>query len=277
MPASKCPTCGYRNSLSAPACANCGTELHVSEALLPALPSLATPPRARQMPVLSERPRAMSRVIVSQSQEDDSPYQTTLPDQVQDLVPFESIPPRFSTNADWETLARLPFGFALLRPRLVGSIIHIEAREQVNDFPNLAGALLALLAEIIWVIPNVQATREQVDRIEVTRLRIQREDGQIHDAIVRGSLRGANLSMGDLVSLWGHRRKGNLVVRKGYDHTTRSAISTTSSGMLIPALLILAVVAFLYLSFAHMSLGDAFQRLGEIPAWLKSQALPFLK
>jgi hypothetical protein len=272
MPASKCPTCGYRNGPAARFCANCNQTLDEAESLPLALP---VPLHLRSGRVVPDRlPAPTPDVVVNQTQEEFSPYQNTIQGKALELMPFEALVPAPEPSSAWELLTPLPFGFAWRSPTLVGKIIHLESREQVNDFPNFAGALLALLAEIVWMIPNVQTTREPVDKIEVTRLRIQSEDGQIYDAMVRGSLRGANLSLGDTVSLWGHRRRGNLLVSKGYDHTTRSAIATTATGLLLPALLLLAVVAFGYLALAHLSLADALHRLVALPGWLRDQLFP---
>lgn len=275
MSASKCPNCGYRNGPAARTCANCNQALSEAESLPLALP---IPAHLRSGRGVQDRLSAPTPdVIVHQTQEEFSPYQNTIQGNALELTPFEALVPAQELAPAWQPLTPLPFGFAWRRPTLVGKIIHLESREQVNDFPNFAGALLALLAEIVWMIPNVQTTREPVDKIEVTRLRIESEDGQIYDAMVRGSLRGANLSLGDTVSLWGYRRRGNLLVSKGYDHTTRSAIATTAAGLLLPALLLLVVVAFGYLALAHLSLADALHRLAELPGWLRDQMFPFLK
>lgn len=271
MPSNKCPICGYRNNQFAHTCANCDESLDGSVE-----PSPQTPPvrvvdeRRRRVvdePAPEQEPKKalIPNAFVRQMRDGASPYQRAIQDQTLDLFPSEgfvtflSTPPQQTPGQELPT--HLPLKYAWSKPKLVGKITHLESREQINDSPNIFGAVLAILAEIIWVLPNVQSSRDPIDKIEITRLRILSADEQIHDATVRGSLRGANLSMGDYVSLWGHRRKGNLLVSKGYDHTSRSPISTTATGMLLPALLLVVIAAVLSLSMFHFSLVDALNAL----------------
>ena len=302
----RCSGCGYRQSSTALACINCGqalaqpSPLPVEEPVAAPLPEVVAGPPAE--PHLSELRLSPERVVqppakeinarlarqlvaereivrpartdeswppavrVNQVGNELSPYQTTL----RELAPFQNmVPSDARRNIRDDVRGPLPFGLAWTRPRLYGTIIALEVREQASDLPNIGGAILMIVAEVFWALLNVHTTREAVERIEVTRLRIEASDGSAHDAILLGVQRGANLSLGDTVSLWGHRRRGNLVIHKGYDHTTRSRISSSARGLLLPALLLLLILGVLFLSLSHTSLLEVWKAIKGLPAWFK--------
>jgi hypothetical protein len=277
MPATRCPACGYRNTQTTLPCINCGQildelarPLAMESEVAPVSALLARraflPPGAESV--------SRSAVIVSHPLDDISPYQSASQDQIPFIsaMPLPTIPS--TVLSAQEMHSPLPFGFAWTRPALCGAVIQIEVHEQIDTFPNIGGAISIILSEVFWAILNVQTTREAADKIEITSLRIQTEDKHVHDVSVRGSQRGAHLSMGDTVSLWGHRRKGNLIVRKGYDHTTRSRISSTALSAFWPALLLLLIVGALYLFISHKSLVDVFTFVKALPVEIKKIFLP---
>jgi hypothetical protein len=211
-----------------------------------------------------------------------SPYQSPLPRTQVELAAFQDFVPPLTANnqaadpqLEPQSERRLPPLFAISRPDLVGSVVAIDTREQTNNTPDIAGALFALLAEIIWIVPNSHAGREGPDRVEITRVRIQTDDGTRWDATLRGTLQGANLAMGDEVSLWGRRRRGNLLVSKGYDHTSQSPISTNGGGRRIfPLILLLFVGVGLYLYISAVSLPTALHQVQGFGTWI-GNLLPF--
>jgi hypothetical protein len=73
----------------------------------------------------------------------------------------------------------------------------------------------------------------------MTTVRVRAYDGTLKDSRVRGVMRGATISLGDQVSLWGMRRNGVLFVGRGFNHTTKGVISTHSIGLLVPALIVI--------------------------------------
>jgi hypothetical protein len=179
------------------------------------------------------------------------PYETMI-----DLVPPDPFAGTFSVkekqeqavgDEEWQN-QKLPWYFPKSKPRIAGTVLHIESKEEAVDYPDLYAAIATLLVELIWVMINVQQTRD-TDRVVMTTVRIQTTAGELRDARLRGNMRGANLSLGDKVSLWGPRRHGVLFIRRGYNHTTQSVISTHSIGLLIPAIItILLFVALIYFS-----------------------------
>ena len=138
----------------------------------------------------------------------------------------------------WHT-DRLPWYFPKIRPSIVGTVIHMESREEVIDYPDLLAAIATLLVELVWVMTDTVQHKES-DRVVMTTVRVQTYTGALKDTRLRGNMRGANLSLGDQVSLWGVKRRGVLLVKRGFNHTTQGAISTTSLGLIVPALIIMA-------------------------------------
>jgi hypothetical protein len=176
-------------------------------------------------------------------------YETAL-----DIVPpepFTSIPGAHGSRSEqerqvdpelWKT-DRLPWYIPKTKPKVAGTVIMIETKEEIVDYPDLFAAIATLLVELIWVFAQVQQEKENGDRIVMTTVRVQTYDGKLKDSRVRGNMRGANLSLGDQVSFWGTRRHGVLFVNRGFNHTTQGVISTRSLGLIVPALIV--IVAFI--------------------------------
>ena len=277
MPAIKCPACGYSHRHIQQICMNCGQALVVDTTLSLNSPSAQASRGLAQKTVVDtvdERRENSSfhatALTVHIEQDNSAPYSIPSPETSAGFQNFISSTPAngksTKTEEPWKN-ERLPLGIPLFKPQLMGSVIHIETREQLNDYPNLFGVLLSMLAEIIWVMPNVHTSRETIDKIETTRLRIHASNGKPYDAVLYGNLSGANLSMGDTVSLWGNWRKGRLMVRKGYDYTSHSIITTSTTNMLIPALIVLSILVALYLYINHFSFETVFTQIKEIPVW----------
>lgn len=142
---------------------------------------------------------------------------------------------------------RLPWYFPRGKPQIAGAVIHIEAKEEIVDYPDLYAAIATLLVEFIWILVQVQQEKES-DRIVMTTVRVQTYNNELKDARIRGNMRGANLSLGDQVSLWGKRRHGVLFLKNGYNHTTKGVVSTHSLGLIVPAIIVivLALIGFYF-------------------------------
>ncbi len=137
---------------------------------------------------------------------------------------------------------KLPWGFPRIKPDITGAVIHMESKEEVVDYPDLFAAVATLLVELIWVLPNVQENKEG-DRIVMTTIRIRTYDGSLRDARLRGNMRGANLSLGDEISLWGAKHHGILLIQRGFNHTTKGVVFTRAIGMFVPALIVIFCIA----------------------------------
>jgi uncharacterized OB-fold protein len=193
-------------------------------------------------------------------------YETAL-----DIVPpkaFSSLPETYGSRSEQERQAdpecwktdKLPWYFLRTKPKIAGTVILIETKEEIVDYPDFFAAIATLLVEFIWILAQVQQEREN-DRVVMTTVRVQTYDGTLRDSRVRGNMRGANVSLGDRVSLWGMKRHGVLFVHRGFNHTTQGVISTHSLGLIVPALIV--IVAF--------SAGIYFA-----PSWLPSASHQFM-
>jgi hypothetical protein len=191
-------------------------------------------------------------------------YETAL-----DIVPpeaFSSPPGRIEQEQQvdpelWKT-DKLPWYFPRTKPKIAGKVILIETKEEIIDYPDLFAAIATLLVEFIWILVQVQQEKEH-DRIVMTTVRVRTYDGTLRDSRLRGVMRGANVSLGDQVSLWGMRRNGVLFVSRGFNHTTRGVISTHSMGLIVPALIV--IVAFIVsIYFAPYWLSSAVHHLIDL-------------
>jgi hypothetical protein len=177
------------------------------------------------------------------------PYETMI--DITPPNPFANDPgnalaiiPEGGEVVDWRA-EKYPWYFPKTKPHVSGKVLHIESKEEIADFPDIFAALATLLMELLWVLINVQQQQRETDRVVMTTIRIQTTDGQLKDTRLRGNLRGATLSLGDQVTLWGVQRRGVLFIQRGYNHTTQSVISTHIAGMMIPSLFILLIIALL--------------------------------
>ncbi|GCF06787.1 hypothetical protein KDI_03510 [Dictyobacter arantiisoli] len=199
------------------------------------------------VPALRPSSRSLTTRAMHNRDEEDSPYATRVPAsaleiyQIPDFASAASIANNTVETASQAAEAgKLPFLFALTKPKVHGNVIHMESREMPNDYPGIMAVIFSLLAELIWVLPNIQ-TNKETDRIMVNRVRVRTESGRTRDVIVRGNMRGADIEQGDLVSFWGRKRKGILIARKGYDHTTHSVVSTAAPNILLPAIVLMFI------------------------------------
>ncbi|HEY4385284.1 MAG TPA: hypothetical protein VGN34_12560, partial [Ktedonobacteraceae bacterium] len=172
-------------------------------------------------------------------------YETAL-----DIVPPEtfSLPLRTRIEEErqvdperWRT-DKLPWYFLRTKPKVAGTVILIETKEEIIDYPDLFAAIATLLVEFVWVLAQVEQQNRESDRIVMTTVRVRTFDGTLKDSRVRGNMRGSNVSLGDEISLWGPRRHGVVQVRRGFNHTTQAVISTHSLGLIVPALTIIVSI-----------------------------------
>lgn len=291
MTAIQCPSCGYRHLEAVATCMNCGAPLIPLHKQLSA-PGNGN--RARSTPGREDNEVAeYERFIASPGQRklDGQPKDTPehhlikhapVPPkarqtwkkskELQPYNPYETmidvVPPMgFSSRSvaireeqeqvvDLELWKKdkLPWNFPTSRPIVSGTVVHIESKEEIIDYPDIIAAIVTLLTEIIWIMANVQQIKEN-DRIVMTTVRIQTYDNQRRDVRLRGNMRGADLSLGDQVSLWGTMRNGVLFVKRGFNHTTRGIISTHSISLLAPAAIVVVIlIACIYLAPAWIPL-----------------------
>lgn len=203
-------------------------------------------------------PRPEQEIAPFESYGDESPYQAdmrtiSLGPELVDLASEISTPDHTSFAIEPWKGDRLPFGFPLRSSNLAGTIINVDVKEELFDFPDLFTVIFRLLVEVIWILANIRENHE-TKRVTMTRLRVRTSDGTQQDAQMRGNMKGANLSLGDTVSLWGWRRKGILVVHRGYNYTSKAIISNHGTNTWFPVLFMLALMAaviFCYPALFH--------------------------
>lgn len=271
MPAIKCPACGCRHLQAVTTCHNCGrplvdapdqpvsapedppassnddevgTRSKQDDASVSAeheRPAAPRPPRVPQVVKAGKMGQAARR-----RENDIQPYATTLDVTLPD--PFASSRSQAIANVQIEDESwkrdKLPWYFLGIQPTIYGIVMHIESKEEVFNNPDILASLAMILVEFIWILVNVQQEREN-DRVVMTTVRVQTFEGQLKDARLRGNMRGADMALGDRVSLWGIKRRGVLFVRHGFNHTAQGVISTNPGGLLLPIALAIVVFAAL--------------------------------
>lgn len=230
----KCPFCSYRNMGNDDICANCGASLPLfpsagklflqPDDIFPSsqpMQKYAKPPDDGALPlVLSQT--GYEPYDIADPEFADSPSKELLSTLVSEM------PATLSVGAP---KGNLPWGYPRRPPDIEGAIIQTQADQEILDYPSPLHAIGSMLIETLWAISSQSHQRES-ERILVTTLRIRTSSGDKKDARLMGFLRGASLSLGDTVSLWGWKRRGSLMVRLGYNHTTKAKIIThATSGM----------------------------------------------
>lgn len=283
MPLIKCDTCGYRNKLSGEAqvCTNCGSPLSSEQlavqvfepgllvtqeedypearSIQPSKHSASTQPLpplpATQSP---QPPMILKEITALEPRQELSPYSVA----DQSLAPYESssrdmftivreergLQTSSSSLAPWQA-DQLPHGFPRRPPELYGTVVQVQSQLENPPLAGL-GNFFKLLRDIIWPIPH-EARHLDREKIMMTTVRVRTADGLQRDARVQGYLRGANVSLGDTISIWGRRRhRGAVTIYKAYNHTVQGAVSTSAtaeSGQFFALLLIVVIVGFLSL------------------------------
>jgi hypothetical protein len=184
--------------------------------------------------------------------------------QALDVNPFDasaaSVPQVFTGAAEvsmapapqpWESES-LPRGFPKRPPDISGTLVMVQNQHEIRRNEGFSKALV----DALWPAPDASSTNKE-RQVNVTTLRIRNSsDGIQQDARMEGYLKGANISLGDTISLWGRRYKGTLVVYRGYNHTTKSIVMTNTMTSPLPVLLFLVLLValfFLLSSFLHVS------------------------
>ncbi len=240
----RCPQCNHMTFENETNCSHCNALLTPSESMpsattSPELPALV--PQQQLVPV--QPPRA---VMLTPSDPYLQPVYPAQPPQTINVGPTSMAP--FVPGLP---IGKLPWGFPKRPADADGVIIYVHAQEEYQQ-PSLLGAILRMFVNMVWATPGDLRQHER-EKIHVTTIRVRMPDNVQKDARMEGYLKGANLSLGDVVSLWGWRRKGSLVVTRGYNHTAKATISssTMSSPISGVVLILLAVVAFVLLAYMY--------------------------
>jgi hypothetical protein len=297
MPSIRCSSCGHRILLpiDRETCANCGallTQQYMASQQTAAVEQLLNPFESEEPPppdislsrTANQSPRlpSSSGQKISSSDEqtekarDLQLYQQRSVSSYQPVQETYSLQPYYSTqiapldprgdlatpfaadNAELATphLSPLPLGFPKRPPDIEGTIIHVQSQTENPMTPDSVEFIFKLFRDLIWAVPHEQHN-QQLRQVNVTTLRIRISDGAQKDARLEGYMRGVNLSLGDTVSLWGHRRRGLLRVYRGYNHTSKGVVKTTatsSAATVFLMLIMFIVVCYLLLNWMHIHL-----------------------
>jgi len=152
-------------------------------------------------------------------------------------------------------LTPLPGGLPKRPPDIMGVVIHVQSQMENPIMPDSAEFFFKLVRDLIWAVPyeNQQESRT----VNVTTVRVRLSNGAQKDGRVEGYMRGVNISLGDTVSLWGHKRRGLLLIYRGYNHTAKGIVKTTASAtaLTIFLLLILCIgIFYTMLVYLHIHL-----------------------
>jgi hypothetical protein len=263
----KCPSCGHRNLYSTVLriCTNCGailsSPLTTSQEPLEVSASHQLPKEstALQMSVgsaltrLSEKDLSVEPYQIAElpapADSEDELFQTIIQDPEESAT--ISLPPM---------RGQFPRGLPRRSPDITGRLIYVQAQTYHSARSDLTGSIATQLFGLI--MPGSSEQNKEREKV-ITRMRTRAFDGTQSDAYLEGMLTGANVALGDEVSLWGHTRKGTLVVHRAYNHTTRSRVTTsatTSWGPMLSILILLLVVFVIWTLWSHTPL---------LPQWPK--------
>jgi hypothetical protein len=271
MPSIKCISCGHRmlRPNATQTCTNCGAPLIPPELMdeeepqqslvlyapsqvvspEPALPTQTTEPHMALQPYSSSTPA--QQIVPAQP-------------QMMSMSPFDassaSVPAIFTGSTlteapvfvppPWDSES-LPRGFPKRPPDISGTLVFVQSQLELRRNTGLGKAFV----DAIWPAPSEQSVNKE-KQVNVTTLRIRSSNGLQQDARMEGYLKGANVSIGDTISIWGRKYKGALVIYRGYNHTTKSVVMTNTMTSSLPFLFLIIVMLalfFMLASFAHIN------------------------
>src|SRR5579859_358346 len=277
VPSIKCTSCGNRILLPSDreSCANCGAlisqqslaahQAAMVEQLMnpfdgpegPPPPgmtltrqnsqSLLLPAPGEQEQATSDEPTDKHRAVqlyqplLPQRRPETLPYH---PYQSTELAPIDPrgglLPAVFDPlDADRPSLplmSPLPKGFPSRPPDMFGTVIHTQSQMENPLIPDNAEFIFKMIRDLVWAVPQ---ENQQPRSVHVTTVRVRTSDGSIKDGRIEGYMRGVNISLGDTISVWGHRRRGLLLIYRGYNHTSKGVLKTTASSSCLVVFLLL--------------------------------------
>ena len=240
MPHMRCPYCNYRLfiPLATEACPNCGGILPDQSFLAPSPSSLP----ARGLSVQAPGPD-------KQIPPDDNT--ATDPDIIVVAPSVDSSAPAKKKANTWNA-SRLS--------SIKGVVLGVQTQQefQSQSGPDIVGGFFKFIRDMLWPVMET-ASQQREEKIVITQIRLRLADGAQRDARLEGRMIGANISLGDEITLWGKYRKGTLMVQRAYNHTSEARILTRGSAssplILILSFVVLVVALYMLTSgFHHFSL-----------------------
>lgn len=219
---------------------------------LPSLHNQQTDPEQKALQPYSSSTAARQIVPAQQQITSMNPFDASEASVPALFTGAGAVEPPMMVAPPWENES-LPRGFPKRPPDISGTLVFVQSQHEIRRNTGLGKALV----DVIWPTPNEPTSQDKERQVNVTTLRIRNSDGLQQDARMEGYLKGANISIGDTISLWGRRYKGTLVVYRGYNHTTKSVVMTstmTSPAPVLLFLLIIVVLFFMLSPFLHVNL-----------------------
>jgi hypothetical protein len=109
--------------------------------------------------------------------------------------------------------------------------------------------------DLLWLGYFFRGNGRAVEQIPVWYARVRQDDGAEVMVRIKGAYASGNVAADDLVSFWGIWQDGVLVVRRGFNHRTRSRITFHYSVwpilLLLTLVMIVGVAICLHIIAAH--------------------------
>ena len=227
MAAIKCVNCGHRTLLptAATQCPNCG-ESFPSPSGLPAPSSPVSalgspfPPSQAQILLPPSGSVQQGQLSPSPAALAPNPYMSGMP-AAQSSVPYPLLAPSHHVSL-------LP-GMPKTQPDAEGLVVSQHTQQETIVESDIVLVIWKAIWDILWPVRDAHMNdRAREQKLPVTTVRIYDATGEQRDVRVEGEFMGGSIALGDKLSLWGHNRKGTLVVRRAYNHTSHAEVRLRS-------------------------------------------------
>jgi hypothetical protein len=155
------------------------------------------------------------------------PLPSPVPLPVPSAAPFGGWPAAAAASA----VAPLPRNLARLgAPDLEGEVVDVRELQVFAREGCLMSTLRMFVGVFVFVMQPLLTMGNWVrgpvtrERLAVYVIGVRRADGGEEQARIEGESMGAVPRRGDVVSLWGPRRHGVLVLRRGFNHSVSAEI-----------------------------------------------------
>ena len=148
------------------------------------------------------------------------------------------------------TSDKFPWWFPRRAPDVSGQVIQVQSQQETLHSFDLLTAIVKMIRDMIWMDPHDHSQQnKEKETVFVTRMRIRTSAGAQRDASLQGHFTGGNITLGDNVSLWGTKRRGVLLVRRAFNHTSDSVVTTRAMASAAPFLLMLVLLLIALAAF----------------------------
>lgn len=259
MPIILCPNCGHKMLSLKPTCPSCGYPLPMSSASTGSAASAPLPP-----PMIATPPPSSPFAPVPFGTYSPSTYGTGSPPVPSSAgayapvpVPTPSVPAPLPTSSPAVSTGVPNIEGMIVDPPTTSELL--KGRDWSELFLGCIFLPVILVVSPMLLLMRVISLNGGLERkVIVTRIRVRLANGVLRDARFEGDIRGASISQGDHVALWGREDIGTLVVTRGHNYTSRGDIQVRQRHVPVVArsiaIFILLIMAFVLLSSILSSL-----------------------